>query len=52
MNAIVESLLMREATIAQANANPFQVAALICCAGLLTSFSITAASFEIVANFF
>jgi len=52
MNAIVESVLMREAAKAQVDAKPFQVAALICCAGLLTSFSIAATSFEIVANFF
>jgi hypothetical protein len=52
MNAIVASVLMREAAMAQVDANPFKVAALICCAGLLTSLSIGAGSFEIVANFF
>jgi hypothetical protein len=52
MNAIVEKALMREAAMAQVDANPFKVAALICCAGLLTSFSIAATSFEIVAKFF
>jgi hypothetical protein len=52
MNAIVENVLMRGAAMAQVDANPFKVAVLICYAGLLTSFSIAAASFEIVANFF
>jgi hypothetical protein len=35
MNAIVESVLMREVAMAQVNTKPFHVAAL-CCAGLLT----------------
>ena len=52
MNAIVQNILMREAAMAQVNANPFKVAALICYAGLLTSFTIAATSFEIVVNFF
>jgi hypothetical protein len=52
MNAIVASILMREAAMAQVDVNPFMVAALICCAGLLTSLSIGAGSFEIVTKFF
>jgi hypothetical protein len=52
MNAIVASVLMREAAMAQVDVNPFKVAALICCAGLLISLSIGAGSFEIVTNFF
>jgi hypothetical protein len=52
MNAIVESVLMREAAMAQVDANPFKVAALIWCAGWLASLSIATASFAIVANFF
>jgi hypothetical protein len=52
MNALVQNVLMHEAAMAQVNANPFKVAALICYAGLLTSFTIAATSFEIVVNFF
>jgi hypothetical protein len=51
MNAIVESVLMRGAAVAQVDANSSMIAALICCAGLFTSFSIAATSFEIVSNF-
>ena len=52
MNAIVERVLMREAAMAQVDVNRLHVAAIICCAGLFTSFSIAATSFEIVSNFF
>jgi hypothetical protein len=52
MNTIVANVLMREAEKAQTNTRPFNVVALFCGLGLLTSFCMASLGFDVGAGFF
>lgn len=52
MNAIVASVLMRDAAKAQTDAHPFKIVALFCSVGLLASLCMVPLGFDVGFGFF